>query len=255
VLLIESTYGNRTHEPDDGGARFGEIIRETIARGGKVIVPAFAIGRVEEVLYWLRRLEEEQAIPRVPVFLDSPMALDALQFYASRAGELDEEFHEPGRSLIKFVTGTFHGVSSVQESKELTSSAAPSIVISASGMATGGRVLHHLERALPDPRNTVLFVGYQAPGTRGRLLVDGARDVKMHGRLIPVAARIAKLDGMSAHADAPEVLRWLGHFAQPPGITYVVHGEPPAMEALQAAMTRELGWRTHAPAYLERVEL
>ena len=255
VLLVESTYGNRSHEPDDGGARFAGIVRETIARGGKVIIPSFAIGRVEEVLYWLRRLEEERTIPRLPVFLDSPMAVEALQFYASRAGELDAEFHESGRSLVRFVTTRFQAVTSVQQSKQLTASSTPAIVVSASGMATGGRVLHHLERALPDARNTVLFVGYQAPGTRGQLLVDGAKEVKMHGRLVPVAARIAKLDGLSSHADAPEMLRWLRQFERPPGITYVVHGEPPAMEGMQAMITRELGWPTHAPAYTERVEL
>jgi metallo-beta-lactamase family protein len=255
VLLVESTYGNRTHEPDDGGSRFGEIVRETVGTGGKLIIPSFALGRVEEVLYWLRQLEEDGSIPRVPVFLDSPMAVDALQFYASRAGELDEEFHGKGKSLAQFVTKRFESVASPRQSKELTDSSDSSIVISASGMATGGRVLHHLARALPDPRNTVLFVGYQAPGTRGQSLVDGARHVKIHGAMVPVAARVARLDGMSAHADAPEILRWLRHFESPPAITYVVHGEPPAMDALQALVGRELGWRTHAPDYMERVEL
>jgi metallo-beta-lactamase family protein len=255
VLLVESTYGNRTHPADDGGARLGEIVRDTIGRGGKVIIPSFAIGRAEEVLYWLKRLEEDGAIPRIPVFLDSPMALDALQFYAAHARELDEEFQESGRSLGAFVTARFQSISSPQESKELTASPAPSIVISASGMATGGRVLHHLERALPDARNTILFVGFQAPGTRGRALVDGVRQVKMHGRWVPVSAQIEQIDGMSSHADATEVLRWLRQFDRPPDITYVVHGEPPAMDALQASVAAELGWTTHAPAYMERVEL
>jgi metallo-beta-lactamase family protein len=255
VLLIESTYGDRTHEPDDGGARLGDIVREMIGRGGKVIVPAFAIGRVEEILYWLRRLEEEGAIPSVPVFLDSPMALDALQFYTVRAAELDDEYHGMRNAMVQFVTARFQGITSPQHSAELTASAVPSIVISASGMATGGRVLHHLAKALPDPRNTVLFVGYQAPGTRGRSLVDGAASVKIHGRSIQVAAQVAKVDAMSAHADAGEILKWLREWDTPPEITYVVHGEAPAMEALQQRVARELGWRTHAPSYMEQVNV
>jgi metallo-beta-lactamase family protein len=255
VLLVESTYGDRMHEPDDGGAALADIVRETIGRGGKVIIPAFALGRVEEVLYWLRTLEEDGAIPRLPVYLDSPMALDALEFYAFHVKDLDDEYHGQGRAMRAFVTTHFQSVTSPKQSAELTASEVPSIVISASGMATGGRVLHHLVRALPDPRDTVLFVGYQAAGTRGRALLDGAQEVKIHGRMVPVKARIAKVDGMSAHADAGEIVRWLRGFERPPGMTYVVHGEPPALEALQARIQRELGWRTHAPDYLERVEL
>jgi metallo-beta-lactamase family protein len=255
VLLIESTYGDRAHGPDDGGARLGDVVRETIGRGGKVIVPSFAIGRVEEVLYWLKRLEEDGAIPTVPVFVDSPMALDALQFYSARSSELDDEFHGTRNGIGNFATRRFQGITSPQHSKELTASSVPSIVISASGMATGGRVLHHLAQALPDPRNTVLFVGYQAPGTRGRSLVDGAASVKIHGRSIPVAAQIAKIDAMSAHADAGEIVKWLRQLEAPPDITYVVHGEPPAMDALRQIVARDLGWRTEAPAYLEQVDL
>jgi metallo-beta-lactamase family protein len=255
VLLVESTYGDRLHEPDDGGAALADIVRETIGRGGKVIIPAFALGRVEEVLYWLRTLEDDGAIPRVPVYLDSPMALDALEFYAFHVKDLDDEYHGQGRAMRAFVTTHFQSVASPKQSAELTASEVPSIVISASGMATGGRVLHHLARALPDPRDTVLFVGYQAAGTRGRALLDGAQEVKIHGRMVPVKAQIAKVDGMSAHADAGEIVRWLRGFERPPSMTYVVHGEPPALEALQARIQRELGWPTHAPDYLERVEL
>lgn len=254
VLLMESTYGDRVHEPDDDGARLGRIIRGTIDREGKVIIPAFAIGRVEEVLYWLRRLEEERAIPVVPVFLDSPMATEALNYYANRRTELDDELHD-GRGVASFVTSRFQCVTSAQQSVELVKSTTPAIIVSSSGMATGGRVLHHLERVLPDERNTVLFVGYQAPGTRGRSLVDGAREVKMHGRIVPVAAHIERIDSMSAHADAPEMIRWLRGFERPPRVTYVVHGEPPAMAALQQRVSAELGWTTRAPAYLEAVEI
>jgi metallo-beta-lactamase family protein len=257
VLLVESTYGDRRHEPDDHGADLGAIVRDTVARGGKIVIPAFAIGRVEEVLYWLKRLEEAGDIPVVPVFLDSPMAIDALGYYARRVTELDDDMRGEGRQVASFATGRFRTVASAQQSAELVASKTPSVVVAASGMATGGRVLHHLARVLPDARNTVLFVGYQAAGTRGRSLVEGAPSVKIHGQQVPVSARIERIDAMSAHADSAEILRWLRGFASPPAATYIVHGEPPAMDALQAAVARELGtaWRTHAPAYLESVEL
>jgi metallo-beta-lactamase family protein len=257
VLLVESTYGDRRHEPNDNGQQLGELVRETIGRGGKLIIPAFAIGRVEEVLYWLKRLEEQRAIPAVPVFLDSPMAIDALQYYASRINELDDDMRGTGKPLAGFLTRRFQSIASAQQSSELVASKTPAIVVSSSGMATGGRVLHHLERALPDARNTVLFVGFQAPGTRGRALVDGAREVKLHGKLVPVSARIARVDSLSAHADAGEIIRWLRGFVRAPGMTYIVHGEPPAMASLQTHITRELGatWRTRAPNYLEMVEV
>jgi metallo-beta-lactamase family protein len=174
LLLVESTYGDRRHDPNDNGHRFGQIVSETIDRGGKVVIPAFAIGRVEEVLYWLKQLEDAHSIPEVPVFLDSPMAIEALQFYASRNLELDDEFHQAARPIAQFMTRRFKPVPTTEASVALAASSEPAIVISASGMATGGRVMNHLERALPDPRNTVLFVGYQAAGTRGRSLVDGA---------------------------------------------------------------------------------
>jgi metallo-beta-lactamase family protein len=257
VLLLESTYGNRRHEVDDDGVRFGTIVRETIARNGKVVIPAFAIGRVEEILYWLKHLEEAGAIPVVPVFVDSPMAVEALGYYGRRVAELDEDMREEGKPLASFATRRFQTVSSAQQSAELVASRTPAVIISASGMATGGRVLHHLKRLLPDTRNTVLFVGYQAPGTRGRALVEGAQEVRIHGQFIPVSARVERIDSMSAHADCPEILRWLRGFTAPPAMTYIVHGEPAGMQALQAAMTRELGpgWTTHAPAYLETVEI
>jgi metallo-beta-lactamase family protein len=254
ILLLESTYGDRIHEPDDQGARLAAIIKDTIARGGKVIVPAFAIGRVEEVLYWLKYLEDRGQIPKLPVFLDSPMALDALRYYASRAGELDPEIRSAAE-IRRFFTARFQPVASVQQSAELVRSKVPSIVVSSSGMATGGRVLYHLLSALPDTRSTVLFVGYQAAGTRGRHLVDGAREVKIRGQLVPVNARIEKLDSMSAHADSQETLRWLAGVKAPPSTTYLVHGEPGPMDALKATMASRLGWNVHTPNHLEQVEL
>jgi metallo-beta-lactamase family protein len=255
VLLCESTYGDRLHEPDDGGARLATIVNGAHARGGKLIIPAFAIGRVEEVLYWLKRLEEEKRIPVQPVYLDSPMAIEALKFYARRGDELDESFQGRRNTLTAFQTQNFRTVPLPRDSADLVNSTRPAIVVASSGMATGGRVLHHLNRVLPDPRHTVLFVGYQAAGTRGRSLVDGARQVKMLGHLVDVAARIEKIDSMSAHADQGEILRWLGGFTRPPGQMFIVHGEPGAQDALKAKIMQTLGWDASCPDYRESVEL
>jgi len=280
-LLVESTYGDRAHEQDDNGTRLAEVVAATAERGGRIIIPAFAIGRVEELIYWLKRLEDERRIPVLPVFVDSPMAVDALARYSQRLQELDPDLqpeltdqkapHGPAdhddrraerqrhaareRQVSVFCTERFRTISSPQESKQLTQSRMPAIVISASGMATGGRVLHHLKAALPDARNTVLFVGYQAEGTRGRQLVDGATLVKIHGEMIPVQARIEHVESMSAHADANEILRWLGGFTRAPRRTFIVHGEVAAMQALAQSIHARLGWDTYTPRHLEKVDL
>jgi metallo-beta-lactamase family protein len=255
VLLVESTYGDRIHEPDDGGARLQAIVLETARRHGKLIIPAFAIGRVEEVLYWLKRLEEAGRIPILPVYVDSPMAAAALKFYASRPLELDPALTNEEREVRAFYTARMTVVASPQQSKELTASRQPAIVVASSGMATGGRVIHHLEAALPNPNNTVLFVGYQAAGTRGRALVDGARALRLKGRDVPVAARVDHIDSMSAHADSAEIMRWLGGFTRPPSMTYLVHGEPGPLDALRRRIESTLRWPVHVAGYLERVEL
>jgi metallo-beta-lactamase family protein len=255
VLLLESTYGDRLHPADDDGARLAAIVNETVARGGRILIPSFAIGRVEEVLYWLKRLEDRRTIPVLPVFVDSPMAINALQFYASRLSELDPEIHPAAHGLCSFCTTRMITVTSVEQSKDLRASAEPSIIIAGSGMATGGRVLHHLETILPDPRNTVLFVGFQAAGTRGRTLRDGARAVKLHGREVGVQARVEHIDSMSAHADADEVMRWLNGFSRAPSMTFLVHGEPPALEALSRRVSAERGWPVQIAKYLERVDV
>jgi metallo-beta-lactamase family protein len=280
-LLVESTYGNRVHEVDDAGAKLAGIVNETAARGGRIVVPAFAIGRVEELLYWLKRLEDEKKIPVLPVFVDSPMAIDALARYRQRIDELEPDLmpevrdekapHGPAdrderrearrrhaqreRQLCAFCTERFQTISTPAESKQLTQSRMPAIVISSSGMATGGRVLHHLKAALPDSRNTALFVGFQSPGTRGRQLVDGEQAVKIHGQIVPVNAQVATIESMSAHADSLEVLRWLGGFVKPPAMTFIVHGEPVAMEALSRAIAARLNWPTKRPAHGETVQL
>jgi metallo-beta-lactamase family protein len=254
-LLLESTYGDRLHAPDDHSEQLAEVIRDTARRGGKLIIPAFAIGRVEEVLYWIKRLEDERRIPVMPVFLDSPMAVEALKYYSARFGELDPEMRPERRDVSAFATQRFQEVHSTQQSKDLMRSKNASIIVSSSGMATGGRVLHHLEEGLPDSRFTVLFVGYQAAGTRGRALVDGAKEVKIHGQMVPVNARIARLDSMSAHADRDEILRWLSGFTTAPKTTFLVHGEPEPMASLKGTIEQGLGWNLATPTYQERVEI
>jgi metallo-beta-lactamase family protein len=255
VLLVESTYGDRRHDPDDDGERLAGIVRNTVERGGKVIIPAFAIGRVEEIIYWLKRLEEARRIPVVPVFLDSPMAVEALKHYTRRSNELDPDMQGSRGEISSFMTRRFQTVATSQRSKELVDSRIPAVVISSSGMATGGRVLNHLRAALPNSRNTVLFSGYQAAGTRGRRLVDGEREVKIHGDLVPVNARIEQLHSMSAHADSEELLRWLGGFRRPPSRTFVVHGEPETADGFAATVRERLGWQVQVPEYLEQAEL
>ena len=255
ILLCESTYGNRTHPPEDDGESLAHIVRDTIGRGGRLIVPCFAVGRVEEVLYWLKKLEDEKRIPVVPVFVDSPMAVEALKFYQARGSELDPGIRVGKKIVSEFTTARLTSVASVQESKDLTASSGPAIILSASGMATGGRVLHHLKRVLPDAKNAVLFAGFQAAGTRGRSLVEGASEVKIHGQWIPVKAQIDRLDGVSAHADSGEILRWLGGFTRPPTMTYLVHGEPEGMDALKATIETKLGWAVSTPELDERVDL
>ncbi len=255
VLLVESTYGDRAHVPDADGEKMAEVISTTIGRGGKVIIPSFAIGRVEEIIWWLKRLEEAGRIPSVPVFLDSPMAVEALKHYARRSDELDPDVQGSRGAFAAFVTRRFQTVASPQQSAELVASRIPSIVISSSGMATGGRVLNHLKAALPNPRHTVLFVGFQAAGTRGRRLVEGEREVKIHGQMVPVNASIEQLHSMSAHADGDELIRWLKGISRPPSQTFVVHGEPESAEAFATRLRQELAWQVSVPKYLDAVEL
>ena len=260
VLLVESTYGNRRHEEDDNGERLAGIIRDTAERGGKLVIPSFALGRVEELLYWIGRLEDEGRIPTQPVYVDSPMAARVLEIYRGRLEELDPSIltTPAGPALERvcaFCTEKLEVVSTIQASRAVQESRRPSIVISASGMATGGRVLHHLERLLPDAKNTVLFAGYQAVGTRGRTLLEGAATVHIHGRDIPVAARVEGLDSMSAHADAAETLHWLRGFKHPPALTCLVHGEPGPMDALRATIEQQLGWTVKTPAHQEAISL
>lgn len=250
VLLVESTYGDRQHPVEDDGETLAQIVNDTFGRRGKLIIPAFAIGRVEELLYWLFRLEDQKRVPVMPIYVDSPMALKGIDYYQAHARDLD-----PGTEFAGQHVRRFTAVNSAKESIALVQDDTPAIVVASSGMATGGRVVHHLFAALPDPRNTVLFVGYQAAGTRGRQLIEGARYVKMYGQQVPVKSRIAKLNGMSSHADAGEIIKWLRTFPRAPKVTYLVHGEPPAQEALKTRIQQELGWTVEIPAHGQTVEL
>jgi metallo-beta-lactamase family protein len=243
VLLVESTYGNRVHPPDDPAERLTAAVRRAALQNGWLLIPAFAVGRSQEILYDLRRLEAERRIPSLPIYLDSPMAIQATVIYASHPEEHDTALRRAATGGARpFAPRRFHLSQTVEESKRLNDVAGPGIIVAGSGMATGGRILHHLGRLLPDPRTTVLFVGYQAAGTRGRLLKDGAAEIRMLGVTVPVRATIMVSDAYSAHADREEILRWLGGFKRPPGMTYVVHGEAEAADALRDAMVSRLGW-------------
>jgi metallo-beta-lactamase family protein len=255
TLLVESTYGDREHSDIDDAGALERIINDTVARGGRVIIPSFAIGRVEEVLYWLKRLEDQHRLKPVPVYVDSPMAVQALEFYRKHEKELDADIRSRHADVAAFCVKRLQPIVSPRESREITATHGPAIVISASGMATGGRVLHHLAACLPDARNTVLFVGFQAQGTRGRSLVEGTKLVKIHGQMVRVAAKIEKLDSMSAHADASEIMNWLRTVTTPPQTTYLVHGEAGAQDVLKARIESTFGWRVHTPQHGERVEV
>jgi metallo-beta-lactamase family protein len=256
VLLVESTYGNRVHPPDDPVDRLIAAVRRAVEQKGWLLIPAFAVGRSQEILYDLRRLEAEGRVPSLPVYLDSPMAIQATMIYAAHPEEHDEALRQAAAGGRRpFAPRRFHLSQTVDESKRLNETAGPGVIVAGSGMATGGRILHHLKRLLPDPRTTVLFVGYQAAGTRGRLLKDGAAEVRMLGAVVPVNAAIMTSDAYSAHADRDEILRWLGGFKRPPGMTYVVHGEAGAADALREAIVSHLGWNAAVAQDGQRVTL
>lgn len=250
-LIIESTYGNRLHGTQDVLDSLADIIGRTISRGGTVIIPAFAVGRAQLLLLHLHRLKSSGRIPaNLPIYLDSPMASAAVETYLQHGADQRLPQREAG-AAYRVATC----VSDVEASKALDRSPMPKIIVSASGMATGGRVIHHLKHYVSDPRNTILFAGFQAPGTRGAAMLDGARSVKIHGEYIPVRAELDNLSMLSAHADADEILQWLSGFTQPPKDTYIVHGEPAAADALRLRIKDELGWRCHAVEQGEDVEL
>ncbi len=249
-LVVESTYGDRRHDRTDPLDVLADIIVRTAARGGTILVPAFAVGRAQGLLYLIRELKSAQRIPDLPVFLDSPMAIDASELYCRHHEDhrLDETQCRLACSVAKYLRRP-------EESKSLNQNHVPSIIVSASGMLTGGRVLHHLKRLAPDPRNTILITGYQAGGTRGAALLAGTETVKVHGARIPVQAEVCNLATLSAHADADEILDWLRGFHRPPVTTFVTHGEPAAADALRQRIEQELGWSCVVPDYRDSISL
>lgn len=256
VIVVESTYGGRVHTDADGELdRFATVIRETAGRGGTIVIPAFAVDRTEVVLHALEQLEAAGAIPDLPIFVDSPMALSVLDVYRS-AIESDSPEMRPGLGALgAFDPGKITECRTTQESKGLAELTYPSIIISASGMASGGRVLHHLARLLPDRRNAVVLTGFQAEGTRGDRLQRGERTLKIFGRYVPVRADVEVLDGFSVHADADELIAWLQTAETEPDCCYVVHGSRSASAALVDRITSDLDWLAVAPRPLEKVVL
>jgi metallo-beta-lactamase family protein len=255
ALVLESTYGGKRHPAEPPAEALRDEVLRTVKNGGALLIPSFAVGRTQEVLFTLRALEQSGAIPPIPVFVDSPMAVDATAIFLAHREDHDTEMARmlaAGGEPLRPSRLTF--ARSPDQSKAINHVRGPCIVISASGMATGGRVLHHLARRLPDPRTTVLLVGYQPAGTRGWSLQNGAATLRIHGEDVPVKARVATISGFSAHADEEEITRWLGTFPSPPGRTFLVHGEPPALAAARERMER-LGWAAHVPAHLEEFRL
>jgi metallo-beta-lactamase family protein len=255
-IVVESTYGDRRHDPTPVPDQLQRVMTEAIARGGAIVVPAFAVGRTQELMYDLALLRRAGRLPRLPSYLDSPMAIDATEVYRAHPEDFDADMRAllaDGRSPLEW--GEFQIARTAAESKAINAVPGPVLIVSASGMATGGRVLHHLRQRLPDPRSTVLLVGYQAVGTRGRALEEKARWVRIFGADVPVRAHVETVPRLSAHADAHELLRWLSTATRPPRRLFVVHGEPEAAAALADRVRRELGWKVSVPAYRDRAEL
>lgn len=261
-LVVESTYGDRAHAGEHSREALADVLDRTVRRGGKVIIPAFAVDRTEVLLFHLRQLADEGRLPHVPIYVDSPMALAALQIYREafqeHASDVRPELHDavqPHHGGDVFELPQLEEVFDSEGSKAVSRHGGSAIIIAGAGMASGGRVVHHLERFLPDERNTVALVGFQAAGTRGRQLLDGATSVKIHGQYIRVKAEICDLTGFSVHADAGELLDWVSTATRPPTTVFVVHGEPSAAAALRARIEHELDWEAVVPEHAERILL
>lgn len=249
-LLIESTYGNRKHDRLSAEDALADAIGRTASRGGTVVIPSFAVGRAQNLLVYLSRLKRDKRIPDLPIFLDSPMALDATDIYCAHTDD-----HKMTAAETRTAFGVAKYVHTPDESRQIDQSPMPKVIISASGMATGGRVLHHLKAYAPDRKSLILFAGYQAGGTRGAAMLAGAQIIKIHGHYIPVRAEISELAMLSAHADADEIMAWLKGFTRPPKMTFVTHGEPAAADALRLRIADELGWAALAPEHQGEFDL
>lgn len=250
ILICESTYGNKTHPESNPLDELEKITNKTMQRQGVLLIPAFAVGRAQTLLHLFAQLKAQKRIPNVPIFLNSPMAIDATSLYHENA-----PLHRlnPAECEAMYRAATF--VNEVEDSKELNFRTGPMIIIAASGMATGGRVVHHIRQFAPDPNNTILLVGFQAGGTRGAALAGGAKELKMFGQMIPINAELVQMNNLSAHADSNEMMDWLRHFHQAPRQTFLTHGEPEAASAFQKRIQDELQWNVKVPTYLEKVEL
>lgn len=249
-LVVESTYGDQRHENCDPLQEIADLINATAKRGGTVLIPSFAVGRTQTLLYYLYQLRQQNRIPPIPIYLDSPMASAATQVLSQYPNE-----HKLGAALWQGVCQLPTYIESPDESKALNAQPMPKIIISASGMATGGRVLHHLKVYGPNHRNLILFAGFQVPGTRGEKLVNGASDIKLLGDIIPIRAQVKNLSGLSAHADYQEILNWLKTFTRPPKRTFITHGENSARKALFQYITEQLNWECQVPDYLSKWDL
>jgi len=255
-LVLESTYGDRLHQPGSPIEELARVITESAQRGGALVAPSFAIGRTQALLYVICELEEAGRIPRLPVYVDSPMAIEATEVFERRVPELDMDSRlRTIRGSRIFRPADLHICKSREESKAINDVAGPAIIISSSGMAVGGRILHHLKKRLPDKATTVLLIGFQAYGTRGRSLLEGQSEIKIHGRMVPVGATVETILGFSAHADYHEILAWLMGFNRPPEKTFIVHGEPEASAAMAERIRDRFGWETVIPELGDSFEL
>jgi metallo-beta-lactamase family protein len=255
-LIVESTYGDRLHDEHDLKKELETVLNESFKRNGMVLMPSFAVGRTQTLLYMIRELEEQGRIPSVPVFVDSPMAVDVTEIFRKHSADLNLATRVKKLEGTKIFTPTQLKLCRTRdESKQINPIRGKAIVISASGMATGGRILHHLAQRLAHPENTVVFTGYQAYGTRGRTILEGAKSVKIHGHHIPIKAQVTNLHGFSGHADWREILAWLMGFNKEPKQIFITHGEPEASSSLQEHITQQYGWVTHIPSYGQRFTL
>jgi metallo-beta-lactamase family protein len=256
-LLCESTYGDRDHPTGSVPDALADVINRVAKRGGAIVVPAFAVGRTQTLMYYLRQLLEQKRIPALPVYVDSPMAINVTDIYVKHKEDHDADFvqQEEQGNRDPLNMQNVHMTRAVEDSKKINEVIDPCIIISASGMATGGRILHHLAHRLPDSRSAVLLVGYEAEGTGGRALADGAQFLRIHGQEVPVRAEIVKIDQLSAHAGRSELLRWLSGITVPPRQSFLVHGEPNALESFHGAITSKFNWPVTVPEYLQSFDL
>jgi metallo-beta-lactamase family protein len=255
LLLCESTYGDREHEAGDPLQLLGDIVNRVVKRGGSIVIPAFAIGRTQTFMYYLRELENLQRIPKIPVYVDSPMALSATDLYLKYKDDHDAQFARDEQGGDPLSVHEFHLARSVEDSKQINNVKTPCVIVSASGMVTGGRVLHHLANRLGDARNCVILGGFQAEGTRGRALEEGAKTLSLFGKPVPVMAEIVVMGQFSAHAGKSELLRWLTALQAPAKQIYLTHGEPAAAQSLQQAIVQNFKWNASVARYLDTVNI